>query len=106
MNVQGGFVSKLDSAGKEIFRFANFGSFPAGTAVDANGDIYWIGTGGAPGFPPLPITKTIFPVSQIDARTAGFVIKFRGSDGSIIWAAEVDALKPQAIALVRTVESR
>jgi uncharacterized protein (TIGR03437 family) len=98
-NGRGGFVTKLDSAGNEIFRFTNFGSFPAGTAVDANGDIYWIGTGGAPGFPPLPITKTIFPISQLDSKVPGFLIKFRGSDGSIVWAVEIDALQPQAITL-------
>src|SRR5260370_31908371 len=30
MNVQGGFVSKLDPLGAIIFSFANFGAFPAG----------------------------------------------------------------------------
>jgi hypothetical protein len=99
MNAQGGFLSKLGSSGNGIFTFANFGSYPAGAAVDANGDIYWIGTGGVPGFPPLPITKKILAVSDLGSRTPGFVIKFRRSDGSVIWAAEVDALQPQAIAL-------
>jgi hypothetical protein len=99
MNVQGGFVSKLDPLGTMIFSFANFGAFPAGAAVDANGDIYWIGTGGAPDFPPFPFTKKVLPVPQLGLRTPGFVVKFRGVDGSIIWAAELEALQPQAIAL-------
>ena len=99
MNVQGGFIAKLDSIGNEIFSFANFGSFPTGSAVDADGDIYWIGTGGVPGFPPLPITKTILPVSALGSSSPGFVIKFRGSDGSVVWAAEIDALQPQTITL-------
>ena len=99
MNVQGGFVSKLDPLGTGIFIFVNFGTFPAGAAVDANGDIYWIGTGGAPGFPPFPFTKKVLPIPDLGSKTPGFVVKFRGSDGSIIWAAELDALQPQAIAL-------
>jgi len=99
INVQGGFVSKLDPLGTVFFSFANFGTFPAGAAVDANGDIYWIGTGGAPGFPPFPFTKKVLPIPELGMRTPGFVVKFRGADGSIIWAAELDALQPQAITL-------
>ena len=99
MNVQGGFVSKLDPLGTVIFSFVNFGTFPAGAAVDANGDIYWIGTGGAPGFPPFPFTKKVLPIPDLGSKIPGFVVKFRGTDGSIIWAAELDALQPQTIAL-------
>ena len=97
-NVQGGIVSKLDPSGNVVFTFANFGAYPAGAAVDSNGDIYWIGTGGAPGFP-FPFTKKVLPVFELGSAVPGFVVKFRGKDGSIIWAAEVDAIQPQAIAL-------
>ena len=97
-NDQGGFVSKLDPLGNVVFRFANFGAYPAGAAVDTNNDIYWFGTAGAPGFP-FPFTKTLLPVAELGSATPGFVVKFRGTDGSIIWAAKVEALQPQAIAL-------
>jgi uncharacterized protein (TIGR03437 family) len=99
-NGQGGFIMKLGPAGNVIFSFVNLGAFPAAAAVDANGDVYWIGTGGSPGFP-LPFTKTILPVSQLGSKTPGFVVKFRGADGSILWAAQTEGLQPQAIAVDR-----
>lgn len=95
-NGVGGFITKLDPAGSVIFRFVNFGAFPAGAAVDANGNVYWIGAGGGPGFP-FPFTKTILPASQLGSETPGFVVKFRGADGSILWAAQTEGLQPQAI---------
>lgn len=49
-NVNGGFVSKLDPNGNVVFNFANSGLFPAGAVVDDNGDVYWFGSEGAPGF--------------------------------------------------------
>src|SRR4051812_32266889 len=94
-NVQGGFVSKLDSRGNLVFTFANFGCFPAGAAVDANGDVYWVGSAGFS----FPFTKKILPVPDRGSHSPGFVVKFRGTDGAILWAAEVDALQPQAIVL-------
>src|SRR5260370_15579520 len=99
MNVQGGFVSKLDPLGAIIFSFANFGAFPAGAAVDANGDIYWIGTGGAPDFPPFPFTKKGLPVPQLGVRTPPFVFKFRDVCGSTISAPEVVGLHTQPTSL-------
>ena len=95
-NGKGGFLSKLDPGGNLIFNFVNFGAFPAGAAVDTNGDVYWIGTGGAPGFV-FPFTKTILPASNTGSATPGFVVKFRGADGAILWAAELEALQPEAI---------
>jgi uncharacterized protein (TIGR03437 family) len=97
-NVQGGFISKLDSLGTVILSFANFGAYSTGAAVAMNGDIYWIGSGGAPGFP-FPFTKKVLPVAQLGSAVPGFLVKFRGTDGSIVWAAEIDALQPEAIAL-------
>jgi uncharacterized protein (TIGR03437 family) len=94
-NVQGGFVSKLDPRGNLVFTFANFGSFPTAAAADAKGDIYWVGSAGFS----FPFTKKILPVPDRGSHSPGFVVKFRGTDGAIIWAAELDGLQPQAIVL-------
>jgi uncharacterized protein (TIGR03437 family) len=95
-NGKGGFVSKLDPSGNPVFSLVNFGAYPAGAAVDTNGDVYWIGRGGAPGFV-FPFTKTILPASNTGSATPGFVVKFHGVDGTILWAAELEALQPEAI---------
>jgi uncharacterized protein (TIGR03437 family) len=95
-NVDGGFISKLDPTGNPVFTFANFGAFPAGTAADRNGDVYWFGSGGAPGFP-FPFTKTVLDVSQPGSSVPGFVVKFHGADGSIVWALKIGAMEPQAL---------
>ena len=97
-NLSGGFVSKLDPLGNVIFSFSNQGAYAAGAAADANNDVYWFGSGGAPGFP-FPFTKKTLPVSQLGSYTPGFLVKFHGTDGSIVWAAEIDALQPEAIAI-------
>jgi uncharacterized protein (TIGR03437 family) len=97
-NVQGGFICKLDLSGNVVFYYPNFGAFPAAAAVDNDGDVYWIGTGGGPGFP-FPFTKKVLPIAQLGSSTPGFVVKFRGTDGLIVWAAELDAIQPQTIVL-------
>jgi hypothetical protein len=109
-NVDGGFISKLDASGRVVFTFANFGSYPAGAVADPDGDIYWFG---AAGFS-FPFTKTVLDISGIGSSVSscgactislpnspvpGFVVRFRGADGSIVWAAEVDAMQPSAMAL-------
>ncbi len=91
-----GFIYKLDPTGNVVFTFANFGSFPAGAAVDGNGDIYWFGAGGARGFP-FPFTKTVLDVPDTGSSVPGFVVKFHGTDGSILWAAKIGAMQPQAM---------
>jgi hypothetical protein len=94
----GGLVTKLDPAGNVIFAFSNFGASGAAVVSDSNNDVYWIGAGGAPGFP-FPFTQRVLRVNALGSYVPGFVVKFRGADGTILWAAEVDALQPQAIAL-------
>jgi uncharacterized protein (TIGR03437 family) len=98
INVDGGFICKLDPNGNVIFKFANFGAFPAGAVADPRGDIYWFGSGGGTGFP-FPFTKTVLSVPQLGSSVPGFVVKFRGVDGSIVWAVEIGAMDPTAIAL-------
>lgn len=97
-SVDGGFICKLDPTGNVVFSFANFGAFPAGAAVDRNGDVYWFGTGGSSGFP-FPFTKTVLDVPQAGSRVPGFVVKFRGTDGSMAWAVKVGAMQPEAMAV-------
>jgi uncharacterized protein (TIGR03437 family) len=97
-NVDGGFIRKLDPNGNVVFTYANFGAFPAGAVAAPSGDIYWFGSGGAPGFP-FPFTKSVLDVSQLGSSVPGFVVKFRGGDGSIAWAVEIGAMDPTAIAL-------
>jgi uncharacterized protein (TIGR03437 family) len=92
----GGFVTKLDPAGNIIFKFSNFGAYGAAAVSDGNNDVYWVGSGGAPGFP-FPFTKRVLPVDDLGSYVPGFVVKFRGTDGTILWAAEIDALQPHAI---------
>lgn len=96
-NFQGGFIYKLDPLGSVIFSFVNFGAYPTAAAADANGDLIWVGSGGSPGFP-FPFTKTILPADS-GSYAPGFVVKFRGSDGAIAWAAKLEALQPQAVAV-------
>jgi hypothetical protein len=97
-NVDGGFICKLGPTGNVVFTFANFWSFPAGAAVDRNGDVYWFGSGGAPGFA-FPFTKTVLDISQPGSSVPGFVVKFHGADGSIAWAVKIGAMQPQALAV-------
>lgn len=97
-NSRGGFVCKLDPGGNVVFSFSNFGSYPTAAAVDSNGNVLWAGSGGAIGFP-FPFTKTVFSVTDLGSAVPGFVVKFRASDGAILWAARVEALEPQAIAV-------
>ena len=94
----GGFISKLDPGGNVTFSFSNFGAYGNAAIADSNGDVYWIGSGGGPGFP-FPFTKRVLPVDDLGSFVPGFVVKFRGIDGTILWAAEIDALQPTAIAV-------
>jgi uncharacterized protein (TIGR03437 family) len=93
----GAFIDKLDSSGNLIFTFSTIGSFPSAAAADANGDVYWIGASGAPTFP-FPFTRFILG-SPPDSSLYGFVVKFRGKDGSIAWATALGAMTPSTIAI-------
>jgi uncharacterized protein (TIGR03437 family) len=97
-NVDGGFIYKLDSNGNVIFTFSSSGAFPAGAVADPTGDVYWFGSGGGTGFP-FPFTKTVLSVPSLESILPGFVVKFRGVDGSIVWAAEIGAMQPTAMVL-------
>jgi uncharacterized protein (TIGR03437 family) len=96
-NAKGGFIVKLDLSGKQVFSFSNFGAFPNGATADANGDIYWIGASGAPTFP-FPFTNSVLGSPPSDS-VSGFVVKFRGGDGSIVWATALGAVVPSTIAV-------
>jgi hypothetical protein len=87
----GGLVTKLDPAGNVIFAFSNFGASGAAVVSDSNNDVYWIGAGGAPGFP-FPFTQRVLRVNALGSYVPGFVVKFRGADGTILWAAEVEGM--------------
>jgi hypothetical protein len=92
-----GFVTKPGPAGNVIFTFTNLGAYGADAVTDSNNDVYWIGAGGGSGFP-FPVTKRVLPVNDIGFYLPGFVVKFRGTDGTILWAAE-DALQPETIVI-------
>jgi uncharacterized protein (TIGR03437 family) len=96
-NGNGAFIDKLDSSGNLVFTFANFGSYPRAAVADSNGDIYWVGASGEPVFP-FPFTTFILG-SPPAGSLYGFVVKFRGTDGSIIWATALGAMAPSTIAV-------
>jgi hypothetical protein len=96
-NAKGGFLIKLDSSGNQVFSFSSFGAFPNGATADANGDIYWIGASGAPTFP-FPFTNSVLG-SPPSGSVSGFVVKFHGGDGSIVWATALGAVVPSTIAI-------
>jgi uncharacterized protein (TIGR03437 family) len=96
-NDNGAFIDKQDSSGNLVFTFANFGSYPFGAVADANGDVYWIGASGSPAFP-FPFTTFILG-SPPAGSVLGFVVKFRGADGSIVWATALGAMVPSTIAV-------
>ncbi len=91
----GSFIDKIDPAGNLIFSYSNFGGYGFAAAAGPNGDVYWVGSSGSPVFP-FPFTKTVLgdpPAGSL----SGFVVRFRGSDGAIIWATGLGSLQPSAV---------
>ncbi len=88
------FVRKSDASGKPIWdrRFPDlFGAGALPMVIDANDDVYLAGGS---------VSPDAFPFTSILLTGAlaapSFVVKLRGSDGTIAWAAEIDG-QPTAI---------
>jgi uncharacterized protein (TIGR03437 family) len=97
LNGLGGFISKLDRSGNLVFTLSERGVYGSGVAAGADGDVYWIGSAGAPDFP-FPFTNSVLG-SAPDGRVPGFVVRFHGKDGSIAWATEIGAMNPDSVAI-------
>jgi hypothetical protein len=96
-NPEGALVLKLDNSGNLIFTRSEIGSYPFGVAADTNGDVYWIGAAGTPLFP-FPFTNSVLGTPP-SGSLPGFVVKLRGTDGSIMWATATGAMTPDTLAI-------
>jgi hypothetical protein len=81
-----GLVKKMDPQGNEIFSRLLPGASSLKLAIDQNGDIY---VGGQTDVPDqFPFTSVLYTPAA-GSPGGGFVAKFHGADGTLIYAAEL-----------------
>jgi uncharacterized protein (TIGR03437 family) len=80
-----GLIKKIDPQGNELFSRFLPGASQLKLAVDQNGDIY---VGGVV-FGEFLFTSILYTPSNGGPPGAGFLAKFRGTDGTLVYAAEL-----------------
>ena len=94
-------VKKIDPNGREIFARVLPNANVNVIAIDSHDDIYVVGTAIPDSFPFANTILTVPPTQDINP-SYGFAMKFRGEDGTLVYATELAGLTPASITVDNT----